>query len=124
MSACPSPLSVKTEKSELPWILPSLFQVDCPCRTSVTCLKKENGFDLNPNPTGSGIVNIEYLSQKNEELAISIYDVEGVLIFKQMRSVISGLNALQFDLSSKLSGIYIVNVGTNEWSVIEKLVVE
>ena len=36
VSACASPFAVRTERSELPWMRPSSFQVDCPWRTSVT----------------------------------------------------------------------------------------
>ena len=36
ISAWDSPFFVKTEKSELPWILPSSFHVLCPCLTRTT----------------------------------------------------------------------------------------
>lgn len=67
---------------------------------------------LYPNPSESGILNLDYSSQNNDEvISIAVFDIMGKLITTQTHQVSSGYNNLKLDFSSLSKGIYVVKIG-------------
>lgn len=73
----------------------------------------KNGFNrVYPNPTG-GMLNVEIQSTSAYNTKISVYDVLGAVVFEQNKSMLRGVNLLQFDFSSFAKGSYIINFADN-----------
>lgn len=73
-------------------------------------------FNIYPNPTSLGYVNIS--SNSNAKMDISIFDVLGKLVIKET------VNDNVLNVSKLNSGIYIIKVFQNDASVTKKLVVK
>ncbi len=88
--------------------------------------KGENGVigELYPNPSKSGMINLEYSSQNNEEVNISVFDAKGELVINQIRQILNGNNNLSFDFSNFDTGIYIVKIGREKNLTYRKLIIE
>lgn len=73
----------------------------------------KNGFNrVYPNPTG-GNLNVEINSTASYNTKVSVYDVLGSVVYKQSKSLIKGVNFVQFDFSSFAKGAYIINFTDN-----------
>lgn len=88
--------------------------------------KGENGEvgQFYPNPSKSGIVNLEYISKTDEEITISVFDVTGKLIVNQIQQISNGDNNLSFDFSELNTGIYIFKIGDERNPTHRKLIIE
>lgn len=86
--------------------------------------KNEQVGEFYPNPSKTGIVNLEYASQNNDEINISVFDVTGKLVVNQIRQVSNGNNNLSFDFSKIITGIYIVKIDDKRNPTHRKLIIE
>lgn len=88
--------------------------------------KGENGDvgEFYPNPSKSGIVNLDYTSQTDDEISITVFDVTGKLVVNQIQQVSNGDNNLSFDFSELNTGIYIVKIGDERNPTHRKLIIE
>ncbi len=77
-----------------------------------------------PNPSKSGFVNLNYNSQDDEAISISVFNVTGKLVDNQIQQVSNGENNLNFDFSHFNAGIYIVKIGDERNSTRRKLIIE
>ena len=64
-----------------------------------------------PNPSKTGMVNLDYTAQNNNEIVVSIFDLAGRLVTSQIQQVLSGDNHLIFDFSDLNTGIYVAKIG-------------
>lgn len=67
---------------------------------------------LYPNPTRTGLVQMDYTAQREEEVVVSVFDVTGQLVVQRVIAVNSGQNNLSFDFSELSAGMYMVKVGS------------
>lgn len=74
------------------------------------------GFKMYPNPITSGILNIR--TQDNGLKRVQIFDILGKQVYSR------NLRNSQIDLSSLLSGIYILKVTENNKTATRKLVIK
>lgn len=72
-----------------------------------------------PNPFVSK-VNFEFSKQDIKEIAITIFDIGGRLIFNQIKNVTGG--QLTIDLSTLPSSVYLVRLNNNEVNYYIKIV--
>lgn len=77
-----------------------------------------------PNPSKSGLINLDYFAQNDDEITISVFDMTGKLLVNQVQSVLRGNNNLSFDLSELNAGIYIVKIGDERNPTHRKLIIE
>ncbi len=88
--------------------------------------KGENGNvgEFYPNPSKSGTVNLDYTSENDDEILVSVFDVTGKLIVNQIQQFSNGDNNLSFDFSELNTGIYIVKIGDERNPTHRKLIIE
>ena len=78
------------------------------------------GVSISPNPT-DGIFTVKINDTVTDDVNIRVTNVAGSLLFsKQMNA---GTGALEFDLSDYQAGVYLLQIQTEEASVIRKVVV-
>lgn len=77
-----------------------------------------------PNPSNLGMVNLDYSSQKDAEIKVSVFDMAGKLAINQLRQVSVGSNNLAFDFSGLNKGIYFVRIGGEINPTYRKLIIE
>ena len=63
-----------------------------------------------PNPSKKGIVNLNFVSQNNGIIHISVFDVTGKFLLSQSRQISSGVNNLEFNLSNLSKGIFMIRI--------------
>lgn len=61
-----------------------------------------------PNPSKSGLVNLDYVTQKDDEIVIAVFDMTGKLLINQVQAIVRGNNNLSFDFSSLNTGMYVI----------------
>lgn len=88
--------------------------------------KGENGDvgEFYPNPSKSGLVNLDYSSQNDDKISVSVFDVTGKLVVNQIQQVSNGESNLSFDFSELNTGIYIVKIGDEKNPIHRKLIIE
>jgi hypothetical protein len=88
--------------------------------------KGENGDigEFYPNPSKSGIVNLDYTSQNDDEITVSVFAMTGKLVVNQIQSIARENNNLSFDFSELNKGIYIVRIGDERNPTHRKLIIE
>ena len=75
-----------------------------------------------PNPTTDGFVNLKITLEKPSEISIQVSDIQGVNIQQNYPSRLpSGLHTLPLQVGNS-SGIYFINVITNESKEVLKVV--
>ena len=77
-----------------------------------------------PNPSKSGLVNLDYVSQNDAQIAVSVFDMTGQLVVNQIRQVSHGDNNLSFDFSELSTGVYIAKMGDERNPTHQKLIIE
>lgn len=77
-----------------------------------------------PNPSKTGVVNLDYISQTNKEIDIAVYDITAKIVINQVRQVSSGSNNLIFDFSTLNTGIYIAQISDARNSTRRKLIIK
>lgn len=79
--------------------------------------------DVYPNPTkGQFVINVN--SVKNTEANISIYSVEGKLVYTNTMQLNSGITSTEVELTGIATGVYHIELTTETESSIEKLIIE
>jgi len=76
-----------------------------------------------PNPSKSGIVNLDFTSQKDEQIAVTVYDMTGKQIVVQMKSISEGNETLNFDFSVLEKGVYVVHLDHVIHSIYRRLII-
>lgn len=79
-----------------------------------------NSFELIPNPA-KHVLMIQLNTMSVGKSSISIFDIQGKLVLEQ--NLLDG-NRMNIDVSGFHSGLYFVEVNSNDKSMIEKLIVE
>lgn len=77
-----------------------------------------------PNPSKSGLVNLEYLSQNDDEVTVSVFDMTGKLKISYNLQVSNEENNLNLDFSDLNAGIYIVKIEVDRNPIHRKLIIE
>lgn len=77
-----------------------------------------------PNPSRAGSTYMDYVSTKNEKLLVSGFDVNGRLVFREVRTVANGDNQLRFDFQSLKKGLYIITLQTGQQQIQRKLMLD
>ena len=77
-----------------------------------------------PNPSKSGLVNLDYLVQNDDEITVSVFDMTGKLMVNQIQSTARGNNNLRFDFSKLNTGVYIVKIGNERNPTHRKLIIK
>ena len=77
-----------------------------------------------PNPSKSGMVNLDYSAQNDDEITVFVIDMTGKLVVNLIQQVTNGDNNLSFDFSDLNTGIYIVKIGDEANPTHRKLIIE
>jgi len=64
-----------------------------------------------PNPSRTGLVNLDISSEESKMTPIAVFSASGQLVMDQFRQLEQGNNQLNFDFSSLTAGIYFVRIG-------------
>ena len=81
-----------------------------------------NYINIYPNPT-KDIATLQITTIKSEEVEISITDVLGKIIYQEKRDVNSGLNTAKINVSNIESGMYFVNIKTDNKTHSTRLII-
>ncbi|HYV90144.1 MAG TPA: arylsulfotransferase family protein [Chitinophagales bacterium] len=65
--------------------------------------------ELNPNPT-SGLLNIQFALEEDQQVTLSIYNVEGKMISTSSQFLTAGDQSLQLDETSLPAGFYLAEI--------------
>lgn len=76
-----------------------------------------------PNPS-NGITGIELVLPKKGPTTISVYNLNGVLVYEEKLEDFTGRYQKQLDLSQQPKGIYFLSVTQNDESITKKLILE
>ena len=93
----------------------------------VTIEARTSAIDISniyPNPTSSGLFNLEYSSTKNKNLEVTVLDMSGKVVLSRIENIISGMNQMSFDLSSFQNNIYFIEINDGLTSVHKKIVIQ
>lgn len=80
-------------------------------------------FILSPNPT-DGYFQITYREEGLENLSIHIYSMRGKLIWKEVVKGLAGQFGQSIDLSNVPTGVYHVNLRSDQQNVTQRVVIE
>ena len=78
----------------------------------------ENNFNIYPCPASTNFI-LNFDKKNNDALMLNIYNTIGVLV----KTEIIGQNKKQIDVAELSSGIYIIEVRSNNWSAKKKLII-
>ncbi|MBL7902353.1 MAG: T9SS type A sorting domain-containing protein [Bacteroidia bacterium] len=76
-----------------------------------------------PNPS-NGITGIDLILPKKGPTTISVYNINGELVFEEKLENFSGRYQKQLDLSHQPKGIYFLSVTQNDENITKKLILE
>ena len=91
--------------------------------SSTNEILKANSVKLYPNPT-KGIATLAFELNKEEEVAISIFDISGrevISLGKQLMN--SGSNTINIDASALTPGVYFTNISSDKFNKTYRLVI-
>lgn len=77
-----------------------------------------------PNPSTTKMVYLDFHTENDAELPISVFDQAGKLMTHQLKQVRSGDNNLSFDFSILNTGIYFIKIGIDKNPVYQKLIIK
>ena len=80
-------------------------------------------FSLYPNPAHQR-VNLQISSSNQTDALITIYSVTGRQIQQESIEVSEGMNQRELNISALQTGIYIIQLSTEDKSIVQKLVIE
>jgi hypothetical protein len=75
-----------------------------------------------PNPSRSGLVNLDLTVEESKVISISVVDLSGKILEDQVRQLEKGDHQLNFDFSSFPEGIYMIRFSTDESITTRKLI--
>jgi hypothetical protein len=90
--------------------------------SGITADNSSEGFNVYPNPA-NGIINITVSSTSNDQVRISIVDLQGKEVYNETYNNISGKYSKQVNIENLAKGIYYIKMNTDKESRIEKLIV-
>lgn len=86
-------------------------------KTNVTGIKNNKKNDefikVYPNPSNTGIFQIDYTSNDNKPSLIQVFDMSGKLVFKEDISIKAGITPYELKLTNLPAGIYLLNIDDN-----------
>ncbi|OWY22028.1 T9SS C-terminal target domain-containing protein [Sphingobacteriales bacterium UPWRP_1] len=91
-------------------------------KTDLTGANVWNTLKLYPNPARQN-VTLDYASATEQEITISLYDLNGRLVLQQNAHVYDGSNLIAIDISLLVPGFYMVETGNETQRQREKLIV-
>jgi len=75
-----------------------------------------------PNPSRSGLVNLDLTVEESKVISISVVDLSGKILEDQVRQLEKGDHQLNFDFSTFPKGIYMIRFSTDESITNRKLI--
>ncbi len=82
-----------------------------------------NGYiSIYPNPVTSDKVHVEMLLDKEQDIAITVLDIQGKTITSEILHVNAGVSNNQIDLQNLSKGIYYIKVESTQLNTIKKIV--
>lgn len=80
--------------------------------SKIILLKKEEKFDIvvYPNPISKNVIQLQLYSESSQDLSYSIYNVEGVLILKDVVSNVDQFGRLEIPFINQGVGLYYIKV--------------
>ncbi|MEM8528230.1 MAG: lamin tail domain-containing protein [Bacteroidota bacterium] len=81
-------------------------------------------FEIYPNPSPGGIVQLDYATDQNGSLQLQIIGLDGQILLHQFFIVERGQQSLQLDLNSLAKGMYFVNLQQGKDVHRQKIVVQ
>jgi glucan endo-1,3-alpha-glucosidase len=90
-------------------------------RMAFTEPEATNEIAVYPNPS-QGQINIIYNASKNEEINITINDLNSEVIFNRTMSAVEGINNYELDISKLRPGIYFVNIVSSDKKIVKKII--
>jgi Metallo-peptidase family M12/Secretion system C-terminal sorting domain/GEVED domain len=83
----------------------------------------ENHTTIYPNPMQSDVLNVLYKNDNiDTDIQVTVFDLNGRIIFEQKNAVEKGLNKILLDLSTLPKGFYCLSVGQNNQNELIKFV--
>ncbi len=76
-----------------------------------------------PNPADNQL-NISFVVKDNVDLEISLSDISGRTIMQDIYSASQGVNLVKLDINNISRGVYLLNIGDENSSLIYKVVVK
>ncbi|MCU7548323.1 M43 family zinc metalloprotease [Chitinophagaceae bacterium LB-8] len=92
-------------------------------KVTVNPYLKKDGFLVSPNPSTTGIINVDFYPQPTNLRGIAIYNAAGQVVVQQTVTQ-NPNNHYQFDLSRLAKGIYIVKVVFTDRTLVKKVMME
>jgi hypothetical protein len=80
--------------------------------------------ELYPNPSQFKQVNLDYTTFDDNEIRVSVFDLNGKLVTQQTKSLHKGNNLLSFDFSLLNQGMYVVKIETDKDFSYKKIILE
>ena len=82
-------------------------------------------FNIYPNPVRTELY-VEFSALRNESLNIELFDINGKVLKKNIQQIKSGKNKL--NLSTLISGLkpgsYFLNISSNHFNIIKKIILQ
>ncbi len=100
----------------------NVIAVNCP-RFGESTSMNDLGMEAYPNPTSS-LLNVSFTAPKNENYRMMLVDLMGRMIKDESFAAEEGLNQLKWDMSSYLSGTYILIAQSENGKAQMRIVVE
>lgn len=94
------------------------------CSAELTLLETENYFNIYPNPSKDGFVNIALKSDLQEDVNVSLTDMAGRLVLSKTYPLSSQVFQDVFEYGNISQGIYILKVEQGKESKIHQLIVK
>lgn len=88
------------------------------CNVGLRDIENENNISIYPNPAND-IISLEINNSNNKDLTLDIYNILG----KKVRTEKISNNQNQINVKDLNNGTYILEIKTNEWTKINKLII-
>ncbi|MEM9920278.1 MAG: reprolysin-like metallopeptidase [Bacteroidota bacterium] len=98
-----------------------IIAIDEDAIVSTNEIEKANQFQLFPNPARD-VLNVEFAEIPSKRMAISVFNVQGQLLFEQTEWV--GARQLQLTTSALSSGIYFLSIQTENSKLVRKFTIQ
>lgn len=106
----------------LPYQLKSTEELQVKLQQSTVPFESKAKLTVTPNPC-TGPVSIEYVSIKSGNINLSIYSLDGRILYTQRISVVKGLNIFKWDPGSKTKGLALIKILQDSTSVNTKILI-
>ncbi len=93
--------------------------------STVEVVKLQSDWEIYPNPTKDGLVNLDFSTSQNEPIQISVYDIKGAEVYRKDIDITAGDQSINLDMGSiHVSGIYIVKIIHGTEMIYKRLMIE